>query len=925
MRVFLAFLLLFTGCQLFAQQLGTLSGKVFNNSNNAVNQVSVSINGVARSKSDIQGFYSIKLAPGKYLVTFSIVGYQTRNDSVTIAANKVTDLEVLLTPKKKNEDAVTVTTTKVAPRRETVNSGIAFLKNTSTVASIITAEAIKRSPDRNTGEVLKRTPGASIQEGKFLVVRGLPDRYNQAMLNGILLTSTEPDRKTFSFDLIPSNMIDNLVINKAFLPEYPGEWAGGLIQINTKDIPTANFLNVQLGTGFNTQTIGRDFLRDPANQQAWLGISDGSRDLPVGYIRKGLFDASSNTEKTLAGSQMANTWAPVVATPGLNSSVQLNGGFAGKLFGKKIGMNLGVSYNRSQRYIDLNNQVNTLAGNDFSLNSNFEDDKSQDEVNIGAFGSFTLQLNNDNKISLRSLLSLNTSSAALERAGFDVTRDQDLIGGEFNFRQNTFSSTQLSGDHAITKGVKLKWYGSFNILDSYSPDQRRILYGRQIATSDPYKLQISNTTSQESGSRIYQFLNDYIYTTGGDVTFTLKSKQTIKAGYMFQVRDRLYDAKLFAVTLPGTNEALKLLPRDQVFQRQNFGDGFGTLFGFDAIKGNTFRYLANTILNAGYIQADNQLFNDKLRLVYGLRFERFDQLIGSVKTWDPRHSYSVVNDFLPGLNATWKINPKTNLRLSGSQTVVRPEFRELAALNLFDFELNASIQGNPNLKRTKVTNVDLRYEYYGRPGEIFSVGAFYKDFRNAIEQQFTLAGGGASSFNMINAQKAYSTGMELEFRKKLDFTKALKNFTFLTNLALIQSKVTDARFGLDRPLQGQSPYIINVSLNYDLAKHGFTATLLYNRIGERIFLVGEDGLVAGGGFPNIWEAPRDLIDLQFTKKVLKTKGELKLNISDLLNQVQYFYQNKPDSKESLQRGQDAFRFTRRFGTNIGLSFIYAIK
>jgi outer membrane receptor protein involved in Fe transport len=390
---------------------------------------------------------------------------------------------------------------------------------------------------------------------------------------------------------------------------------------------------------------------------------------------------------------------------------------------------------------------------------------------------------------------------------------------------------------------------------------------------------------------------------------------------MLQVKDRLYDAVLFANNLHKDNDALKLLPDGEIFRPENFGDGSANsnLFAFDALIGNTYRYLANTILNAGYLQSDNQ-FSEKLRVVWGLRVEDYDQLIGSVKAYDPRHTHKRVTDFLPGVNFTYKLNTKTNIRLSGSQTVVRPELRELASLNLYDFELNASVQGNPNLERTKVINGDLRYELYPASGEVFTLGVFYKHFDKPIEQLLNEGGGGASTFSYQNPEEATAYGAELEFRKKLTFLNALKNFTFQGNLAYIYSRVTDLGFDLDRSLQGQSPYVLNFGLLYDLEKPGFSATLLFNQIGERIYLVGDKS--AGAGTPDTYEAPRAVFDLQLSKKILKKTGELRLNISDLLNQTQYFYQNTSDNKK-FQKGEDAYRFTRKVGTTFSISFNYS--
>ncbi len=927
-RLRLIFSLLFLAIiSLAGAQTLKLSGKVLNAKNESLSGVSVKIIGsTGGTTTDIEGRFILSLSVDKkYELEFSAIGYATKTISdAEVVSGQVNELNIVLDVQAKTGDNVVVTGTRSTARRETVASLLTFQKNTNTVASVISAESIRRSPDRNTAEVLKRTPGASIQEGRFIVVRGLADRYNQAMLNGILLTSTEPDRKTFSFDLIPAAMIDNIIINKAFVPEYPGEWAGGLIQVNTKDIPSKNFFNIQIGTGFNTQTTGKTFYKDAqAGKLDWLGTDDGIRSLPSGYTRKAEFDMLSPAEKTTLGKQLRSNWAPVANTAGPNVSLQANGGFNTKLFGKTFGGTFGFNYNKSNKNLRLLNRVNVVDENTYavSLVSNYDDNKYVQEVSGGALGSISLQFNPKNKVSVKSIININTNNSVTQRSGYDISRSEDLKGSEFTFKQNTFFTVQANGEHTIAAPLKFKWYGAFNILDGYVPDQRRILYLKTTGTQDPYLLLISGTLSQQSGSRIYQNLSDYIYTGGGDLTYNfdwLKQKQTLKAGYMLQVKDRLYDAQLFANNLPVGNNALRLLAPDKIFLPENFGNGTDDKFGFDAIKGNTFRYLANTILNAGFLQFDNQ-FSKKVRLVWGLRVEDYDQLVGSVKKWDPRHTHSKVTDYLPGLNFTVQLNSKTNLRLSGSQTVIRPELRELTSLNLYDFELNASVQGNPELKRTKVSNADIRYELYPRAGEVFTAGVFYKHFDNAIEQYLNGGGGGASTFTYLNAKNATSYGVEVELRKKLDFSNALKNFTFQANASYISSKVSDASLNLERTLQGQSPYVLNIGLLYDLQKSGFNATLLFNQIGERIYLVGD----AFAGAPDIYEAPRALLDFQIAKKLIKNKAEIRLSIADLLNNKQYFYQNT-SNKKTFQIHSDAYRFTRLNGSTFSLTFNYSL-
>ena len=905
--------------QLLVAQKATITGKVTNVKNESLVGVTIQLKGseVKTLKSDVEGRYTFTIQVGKpYSIDFSYVGYKikTLNGLLVEKANDVFTQDVLLEEVGKKLTDVVVSASRSTNKGATDNALIAFQKNTNTVASVISAESIKRSPDRNTAEILKRTPGASIQEGKYIIVRGLADRYNQAMLNGILLTSTEADRKTFSFDLFPSQIIDNIIINKAFVPELPGEWAGGLIQVNTKDVPTKNFFNIQIGTSANTQVTGKDFLKDKGGKTDWLGIDDGTRSLPAGYTTKSNFDTSSLAAKTALGKSMPNNWAPISITAKPNISFQMNGGFAGTLWGKKIGGIIGVNYANAYRIQDNTNNQNGITDEKFNPITALNDAKYINDINMGAIVGLSMFLNPLNKISYKAIVNVKTSNAFNARTGQDYTRQDSLRGNEFIFGQNVFFTNQLNGEHSLSQKLKFNWYGAFNILDAYTPDQRRIMYTKSAQGADGYVLNISNTLSQQSGSRIFQTLSDYIYTGGGDLTLKVK-QQTIKAGYMIQVKDRLYDAQLFAIYMPVDNAALRAQDAASAFSQENFGNGSDNKFGFNAIQNRNFRYLANTILNAGYLQFDNKI-TEGIRVVWGVRVEDFDQLVGSVKKWDPRHTYSKVTDYLPGMNATFKLTQKSNLRATVSQTVIRPELRELSALNIYDFELNASVSGNPSLKRTKITNTDLRYELYPSSGEMFTVGVFYKNFENPIESIFQEGAGGSSLFSFQNVAKATAFGFEIEGRKKLS-----KRFTLQANGSYINSKIDDAALNVSRSLQGQSPYLINTGILYDVVEKGFNTTLLFNQVGKRIYLVGD--IQAGAGSPDVYENPRALIDFQVSKKFADNKAEIKFTISDLLNQRQIFYQNN-NSNTDYNTSTDAIRLSRKFGTTFGVTLNYSL-
>lgn len=907
------------------------TGRIVDENNKAVTGASVTVlNSSKGTVSDVDGRFILSLPAGKYEITITALGYATKQiTDVEIKPAGTQELEVVLQQQVDKLQNVTVTATSA--RKETTNSLILFQKNTNAVAQVISAEAIRRSPDKNTGEALKRVTGLSVQDGRYLIVRGLSDRYNQATLNGVLLSSTEPDRKTFSFDIFPSAVIENIIVNKTFIPEYSAEWAGGLVQINTRDIPAKGFLNVQVGTNFNTNTVGKDFYTYKGGGLDWLGIDDGARALPNGFPLKNQFAGLNDAQKTEYGKKVAaESWGAQKRTGFFNTigqSFQVNGGFNAPVFrNKSLAGAFALTYNRSPRNLEYDNRFFTINNTQADPTFNYYNNRYSQDVLWGAMANFALKLNQNHKLSFKNIININTANYATLRTGRDYDFGAEgtrIKAYELGFRNNTFFNTQLNGEHNIPSlRSRFNWFGSFTILDQYIPDQRRLQYNQVgTAENDPYHALLSNTLSQKSGSLFYSNLNDYIYNAGGDITTSFKlfnQKQSIKVGYNFQVKDRLYNARPFAVYLPSDNPTLLAQDPSVIFSAANFGTA-ASQFHFDENPGIYFRYLANTILNAGYLQLDNN-FTDWLRVVWGVRYEHYDQLVGSTRKSDPRYNYTKRGDFLPAVNATFKLNSKTNLRASASQTLVRPEFRELTGLAFYDFEVGATIIGNPNLVRTKITNFDLRYEIYPRAGELFTLGAFYKDFKNPIELAFNQTGVGSSTFNYIdnNGTSAKTYGAEFEFRKKLDFARALRRFTVFGNFSYIYNRVKFENKSLDRPMQGQSPYLINAGLQYDIEEAGLNTTVLFNQVGRRILYVGNDQL------PPVWEAPRPLLDVQVAKKIIKGKGELKLNVSDIFNQRARFYHDL-DGNKKYSTGKDALALSRKYGTNVSLTFSYSIK
>ena len=899
-------------------QTAKISGHVFNEKNEPVFNASIIIEGIKGGKvTDADGHFEITApANKKFNLLISFVGYKSKQIiDLELRDGQVYEIEIILEHSSKTSLQEVVI--KGSARKESINSMIQFQKNNSAVAQVVSAEAIRKAPDRNTGEILKRVSGISLQEGKYIIVRGLADRYNQTMVNGALMSSTEPDRKTFAYDLFPASAIENIIVNKTAVPELPGEFSGGLVQLNTKDIPAQNYFSVTLGTGVNLQTTFKPFYTYKGGRFDWLGIDDGSRALPSGFpIVRSQYSKLDEQKKYDFSKNFKNNWTSQKNTGMPNLNLQFNGGWSSKATANKLGFVYALTYNQTNRTII---QERTFQDEQGQVIQHFNDDKYNRDISVGALGNLSFHFNKSNKISFKNIFNINSNNYTLLRNGENIDAGNSIRSQELAFRSNMYYSGQLSGEHLFDgAGIKLNWNGNITTLYQSTPDLRRVAYVKAItAPESDYQVTVQNgLPSLSSGLRFYSDLMDYVYGTNINASKSfnwLGQKQSIKTGYLFQHKDRIFSSRPLGVTQYGASQSLLRLPLEQIFAPENFGPD---KFKMDEINNRNFDYLAKGFLHAGFLQMDNQ-FGEKFRAVWGLRVENFNQqLTGADNSNNTIKINTHTNDFLPSANLTYKLNSKTNLRFAASQTLIRPEFRELAPFEFFDFELVAGIKGNEKLKRTKITNLDLRYEFYPQSGELITAGLFYKHFKNPIEPFLNQTGPITFNIGYGNAPTATAFGVEVDFRKKLDGI-GLKNVTAFGNLAYIYNKV---KFGAgstleERPMQGQSPYVLNGGVEYNFNENNTTITALFNQVGRRIYFVGLNE------FPSVWEAPRPLFDLQLNHKFKNGKSEMRFSATDIFNAKALFYQDN-DNSGKYNESTD-FRF-RKFqsGTNINIAFTH---
>lgn len=917
-KAFFTLLIVMASAAVFGQGTGKISGTVSDKkTGETIIGASVKIAGTTKAVgTDVEGRYVIGgLTPGKYTVEVSFVTYSKKNiTDIEVTANNVTSVNVILEESSQTLNQVVITS---SVKQESVNALYASQKNSPRISSGITADQIRRSPDKNTSEVLKRVSGASIQDGKFLVIRGLSDRYNVALINNSLLPSTEPDRRAFSFDIVPSNMIDKIVINKTASPDLPGDFAGGVTQVITKDIPDSKFINFGISTGYNTQATFKDFISNPRNSTDFLGFDDGTRSLPTNFpSTRSRYNSASLDSRIAFSKLMPNLYADEVTTALPMQNYQFTWGNVAKFKNDgTFGSIISANYRREQ-----NQRTATRESYDgINFINRYQDLNYRYNVALGGLANFSYKIRK-NKISFKNLFNQSFEDSYINRNGF-INQNTDIRFNLSEVNQKSLLSSQLEGEHLFgAKNLKLDWNLNYALITRKQPDLRAILYGRVQNSAAPYTM-IDDVTR-----RFFSDLNENNY--GGAASFTLpftlfEKKSTLKFGGMKQVRDREFDARIFLYTTANSSqfdETKLTLPKETIFDPANISRNG---FILDEITNNQDSYTGNTDLNAGYVMLDNSL-SEKIRLIWGARVEGYNQTIDAVSGTGTKVTYDQsFFDVLPSLNLSYALSQKANLRLSGSRTVTRPELRELAPFVFVNQEEGVQVAGNPNLVRSQNTNVDIRYELYPSPGEALTLSVFYKNFQKPIEQ---VTDGSSTAdnlkFSYQNADEAYTYGFELDIRKKLNFISEaswLENLIAFANFTYLKSEVQSSTPGFQtRQLQGLSPFLVNAGLQYASPKTGLSFSALYNRIGDRIGKVGNESV------PHIYEKGRDVLDFQISKRILKNKGELKLNVSDILNQSNISFLNFGPDNKVYRRAEDAVYYSYKSGTNFTIGFSYNI-
>lgn len=818
---------------------------------------------------ELDGTFALPLAAGTYTLVFSTPEYDEQTKTVTVIDGKLVELAIELAPTTVAGTAETIEIVDTIDTR-TESATLAVRRSAATVSDALSSQEISRTPDSNAGDAMKRVVAVTVQEGRYVALRGLEGRYVTTLLNGVLLPSPEPDRNAVPLDLFPTSLLSTMTVYKSYSADLPGQFGGGALAIDTTSFPSRFELKIGLSTSANTVATGSQGMTNASASGAadFFGFDNGTRSLPDAVPRGRAVRNMPAPELERVGESFTNVWTPQGETVTPNLGLTAMVGNTTKVAGKRVGY-LGTGmFRRNFAVRDGENARAALVGGQLTSIESLDYTMGTAESTIGALGNVGVELDRNHDISLFGLYSHVGENQSTFASGFSEADAAPIDVSRLSFIMRSLAFSQVTGKHKLsrTHGVELKWQGNLAHTTRDELDSRDLIY-----TLDPISGTRFYKDQPGSGQRFWQSLADLAGGGGADITARAGRAQ-FKAGTLAQASSRSLVGRRFRFRWIGDDPSVRSLEAEQMFDAERIGPDFaleeGTL--------NEDSYKATLGVYGAYAQTEVQL-DDKMRGIAGVRYERSSQTMTNGSPFAVAGLMTDIsrtdNDFLPAANLVYAARPDMNVRFAYSYTLARPRFRELAPFLFFDYIRRRAISGNPELLTTHIHNADLRWEWFRGEDEVFAASVFGKQFENPIEQ---VLANSESDATFANAASGNLVGAELEARKALPYGLRVG-----ANLSLLRSRVQLGEMQLlqttkNRPLYGQAPYVVNVSIGYVNPKL-VDANLLYNVTGRRITDVGIEGL------PDTYEAPLHRVDLVAVRS-LRRDLRLKLSAQNLLNQ-----------------------------------------
>lgn len=823
--------------------------------------------GGRRVFTDYDGNYSLDLDPGTYTIRSYYDYYEAvRIENVHVGRGERTHLDIELVPESGMEADEVI----IEVRAETGSEASELRERRESIAvrDGVSAEEIRRSPDGDAGEAARRIVGATVVNGEYLFVRGLGGRYTSVLLNGTYLPSSDPDQPGVQLDLFPSAILNSLTVNKTFTPDMPGDSTGGTMLIETREYPAHFTLGLTLTLGANTESTFTTVAMGPGGALDSIGYDDGSRALPSGVSDRLLVTAPPDytDEMRLADARSFRpTFSLLDSLVGPNGGVGLNFGDTALIGDRRFGYYVALSYsNASQVYRDervggvrLSYDEETGLPNGVVENPGIlRPTVFRNAVQWGGLGSFELELSDNDELHLTLLWSQNADSYSAFGDYYDAEIDQRVRASRLQWVERSLYFAQLRGVHnALPFGLRMRWSLSGSYSARNEPDTRDLT--RRSDVDNEFFVWADNIPG--SGRRLFMGLQSY--EIDGNVDFDLPIETaTVRFGGALRANDRVFSFRRFSyrrVERPENPDFVASAPHE-LFDPVNIGPNVDLTE--DTTRNDGYR--ASQSLAAAYLMLDWPIWS-WLRTVGGARLEAFRQTLNpgtpiGENTDDSSSVFRTDLDVLGSAGLIFTLTPDMFVRASYGTTVARPQIRELAQFVFPDFVRDRTLIGRADLGRTRIDNVDLRWEYYFSPTELVAVSGFFKNFENPIE----MITYGNRTFSYRNVEGGINAGAEIEGRFSFGrFHDALRFFDLAANVSLVYSEVrltpeqAASSTSRSRPLAGQSPYVVNVSLGFTHPDSGLTLRVFYNVFGERLIEAGTMML------PDVYQQPFHSFDV----------------------------------------------------------------
>lgn len=807
---------------------------------------------------DVDGRYVVQVPPGAYHLKVVLEGYQDKTISLQAGTERTITADVGLTMMRFAE-TVTVTAEAIDVATASAEAQLIERKQSQVITDNLGASEMKQSGDGDAAAAMQRVTGMSVVDD-FVFVRGLGERYSNTTLNGSVMPTTEPDRKVVPLDLFPTGLINSVQVAKSYVPDMSAEFAGGLVQIEPLKFPSGPTIDFSYGFGFNSQTTGKDVLGSPRGLSNWLGFADSSRDLPSmvpnrKVIRGGRFTPDVGLlrpDLQAVGRSFSNVWSPVTRTakPAQNVNAVL-----GNRFGR-LGVLLSYTQSYKEQYTTEEQNFYRVSNAGLSVFSKYDFRVATKRSNVGGVGNVAYQFTPNHRVALENFYTHSGKDDARTFEGFNSDVGGNLRNARLYWVEEDLLSNTLSGDHFIqgASNSRINWRVTLAQANRDEPDLRETLYesnGNTFLLAD----------ESQSGFRMFNTLDDQTVDAAANWT-TVAARAglpvQLKLGLSHVNRTRDFTSRRFRfnpVRLSGLD--LSQTP-ERLFAPANIGPRF-------EIKEETRvtdTYDAEQQVTGVYAMTDLSL-SPRLRLIGGARIERFDQKVNTFDLFDFEGDPDVITaslentDVFPGVNLVYAVRPDQNVRLGFSQTVNRPEFRELAPYEFTDIVGGRAVLGNPNLTRALIQNVDARWEMFPGGDQVLAASVFYKHFSDPIERIVEPTAQLRTSFT--NAEAARNVGVEVEARRRFaDHFMAGANYTYVSSEISLAPAAAQVQTSLTRPLAGQSKNLFNAL--FEVSGGAMTARVLYNFFGERISDVGSLGL------PDILEDGRGSLDFVLSSR-----------------------------------------------------------